>query len=62
MISVAKMLERVSALIDTKDITEWENQFLKSVWGRSKEGKETQRLTGPQIESIEKIFTKHYGD
>lgn len=55
MKSLKQMLDIVCGMIDTKDLTSWENNFLKSVQGQS-----TPTLTGKQVEVIERIYNKHF--
>lgn len=62
MKSLKIMLERIVALVGTKDLNDWETGAVKNYWRQSKEGTDTSRLTGPQSETIEKIFNKHFED
>lgn len=54
MKSIAQMIEQCSALIDTRDITAWENAFLKSVTERPAP------LTTKQAEIVERIYEQHF--
>lgn len=60
MASLNTMVKQCAGLIDTKDVTDWENGFLKSVVATTKEGKDTSRLTEPQVNSLERIYGKHF--
>jgi len=51
--SLAQMQEQCRGLIDTTDVNDWENEFLKSVCFR-------EFLTGPQAEKLESIYKKHF--
>lgn len=62
MKSIAVMLDRIEGLTDTKDLSDWENKFVKNVWLRSVRGTQTTRLEERQVEIIEQIFNKHFGD
>lgn len=55
MKSIQQMLTIVCGMIGTKDLTTWENSFLKSV-----EGRPTGQLSGKQVECIERIYYKHF--
>lgn len=55
MKSTAQKLEQCSGLIDTKDVTPWENEFLSSVCARGPD-----RLTDKQVEVLERIYSKHF--
>lgn len=56
------MIQRLGALIDTKDVTRWENDFLENINAQTNGGQRTGHLSEKQIEVIERIFNKHYGD
>lgn len=62
MASLTTMVKRCMGLIDTKDITPWENSFLVSIQEKTKSGDDTRPLTEKQIEVVEKIFSKHFAD
>lgn len=61
MASTNVMLQKCAGLVDTKDVTEWENGFLKSVLERSQQGQRPDRLTEKQVETLERIHSKHFG-
>lgn len=61
MSSTNEMLRQTAGLIDTKDVSEWENDFLKSVWEKSKEGERPDLLSPRQVEVLEKVWHKHCG-
>jgi hypothetical protein len=54
------MVKRVAGLADTKDITDWENQFVKSLVERTRNGDNTTTLTDKQIERLEELHSKHF--
>lgn len=62
MASVGKMIRRISGLLGTKDVTPWEERFITDMVERSGNGQNTTRLSGNQVEKIEQLFNKHYGD
>lgn len=58
--SLGTMVQRVEGLIGTKDVTEWESNFLQSISDKvAKEGG-TQGLTEKQIDVLERIHSKHF--
>lgn len=59
MQSIMVKLVKLSGLIDTKDVTDWENEFLKNVSAKV-EGSDTMMLTGKQVEVLERIYSKHF--
>lgn len=59
--SVGTMLEQLDGLRDTKDLTDWEHNFVTSVlerWLLAR--KDTLSLTPTQVEKIEQIWEKHF--
>lgn len=60
MKSTAQMLEQCKGLIDTSDVTEWENGFLKNVTARAERASGATALSGPQVDCLEKIWRKHF--
>lgn len=61
MASTNTMLAQCSGLIGTKDITDWEDDFLTSLWQRSEQGKRPDKLSARQVEILERIYKKHFG-
>lgn len=60
MTTVNTQLERVSGLLDTKDLSDWEQDFVENVWSLSRQGKRPDLLSAKQLESLERIFKKHF--
>ena len=60
MASTNTMLKQCSGLIDTRDVTAWENEFLQNVWERSEEGDRPDKLTPGQVTALESIWRKHF--
>lgn len=62
MKSLGQKLETVHGLCGTKDVTEWEDEFIEQVRERCWNGQQydTSRLTDKQINIIERIHTKHF--
>lgn len=60
MASTNTMLKQCSGLIDTKDVTPWENEFLQAVWEVSKEGTRPDLLSPKRVEALERIWKKHF--
>lgn len=60
MASLNTMVQRVSGLVDTKDLTDWESDFVTSVVEQTNDGKNTTSLTEKQIDVLERIFRKHF--
>ena len=62
MTSIANMIKRIGGLSGTKDVTEWESDFINSIIERTGNGTSTTNLTGKQVEIIQSIFKKHFAD
>lgn len=60
MASLQTQLERLKGLTDTKDVTDWENKFIKSILEQVGPNLNTRVLSGNQCEKIEQIFDKHF--
>lgn len=58
MKSVSQMAEQCEGLIDTSDVTPWENEFLKSVV--EKEAERPGYLSAPTVEKLKQIYDKHF--
>lgn len=56
-VSLAHMLEAINGLRGTKDITPWEDGFIKSAYGwfQSTGKKDTTSLSPKQAETVERI-------
>lgn len=61
MASTNIMVKKCAGLIDTTDITDWENDFLKNVVEVSQNGDRPDLLSAPRVESLERIYNKHFG-
>lgn len=60
MTSLNTMVKKCAGLVDTTDVSDWENQFLKSVVEKTSEGENTTGLTEKQIDVLERIYGKHF--
>lgn len=59
-VSVGAMIAQIEGLHDTADVTEWENGFIESVVTKTQSGKDTRGLSEKQIETVERIWRKHF--
>jgi hypothetical protein len=62
MISIGTMVKRIKCLTGTKDVTAWENDFISDIYRKTNQGADTSRLSERQVEIIEKIHSKNFGD
>lgn len=61
MKSLGSMIGQIAGLEGTKDVSEWESEFIGGVAERTQNGKHTASLSEKQIEIIERIYKKHFG-
>lgn len=59
MKSIAQKLEQLTGMVDTKDLTDWQNRFVKSV-NEQVECRGTTCLSDRQIEILEEIHGRHF--
>lgn len=60
-VSIGTMIEQLSGMCDTGDLTDWENDFVTSIcdhYERAK--KDTRRLSVKQVEIVQRIYGKHF--
>ena len=57
MKSIKQMIERIEGLTDTRDVTEWENDFIKAM---SERKDDTAVLSERQVQQIEQLYNKHF--
>jgi hypothetical protein len=60
MASLNIQVQRVSGLLDTKDLSDWEGKFVASIVKQTNDGKNTTSLTEKQIDVLERIHNKHF--
>ena len=60
MASLNTMVKKCAGLVGTTDVSDWENQFLKSVIEKTGEGNNTSSLTEKQIDVLERIYGKNF--
>lgn len=60
MISVGNMIKQCSGLLGTKEVSEWEDDFLTNVYERTDGGKDTTKLSPKQVSAIERIYKKNF--
>lgn len=60
MKSLNQMIKQISGLTDTRDVTDWENKFIKGIVQLTDNGEQTKYLSPPRVEVIERIYRKHF--
>ena len=60
--SLTTKVKRIAGLVGTKDVSDWEDDFIQSVLERTRNGYDTRPLTEKQIDVIDRIFRKNFAD
>lgn len=60
MTTINTQLKRVSNLIGTGDLTDWEENFISDLMAKTRQGDNTSALSEKQIEVLERIHGKHF--
>ena len=60
MISIGNAIKRINGLTDTKDLSSWENDFVRNIVEKSSNGDNTEDLSTKQVEIIMRIHNKHF--
>jgi len=60
MTSIGNMIKRISGLSGTKDVTDWESDFIDSVVMKTNDGTQTIGLSEKQVEIVLRIHNKHF--
>lgn len=59
MTSTTVMIERLSGMLGTADLSPWEQGFVRSLVERREAGQVT-ALTDKQVETLERLHDKHF--
>lgn len=59
LISTTTMILRLSGMLDTRDLSEWEQQFVRSLAEKLDAGRVTS-LTERQVETLERLHGRHF--
>ena len=62
MKSIYAMLQQLKNLLDTVDLNPFETRFVKDVSEQSEQRNSTTHLSSKQVELIEKLYSKNFGD
>lgn len=60
MASLNNMVKKVAGMVDTKDLTDWENKFVKNIVAQTDTGKNTTSLTENQVDVLERLHDRHF--
>jgi len=59
MVSTSQMIKRLEGLLGTKDLSAWEQSFVRSLAERMHAGEVT-KLTGTQVDKLDELHGKHF--
>lgn len=60
-VSIGTMIEQLDGLRDTKDITQWEQDFVTSILERYlTASKNTRWMSSKQVDIVDRIWRKHF--
>ena len=62
MKSLGAMIAQLDGLLGTDDLNAWETRFVADISSQTDIGSRTTSLSGKQVEVIERIYRKHFGD
>lgn len=62
MKSIGAKIDQIEGLLGTTDLSEWEDDFVTNVVKKTHGGEVTTGLSEKQIEIIDRIYKKHFGD
>lgn len=60
LVSLGIKVKQLEGLLDTSDLTEWENDFVHSISVRTDCGRDTSRLTDREVERLDELWSKHF--
>lgn len=60
VVSVLKMISQLEAMLGTRDLSDWEDDFISDVVGRVGELGKTSVLSSWQVAKVEELWTKHF--
>ena len=60
LVSLGAKIKQLEGLLDTKDLSAWENSFLHSISVRTDCGHNTGPLTDRQVDRLEELWSKHF--
>lgn len=60
MVSVGVKIAQLAGLLDGRDLSDWQQTFVRSILQQSDEGRNTKRLTDRQLQIIDEIWGRHF--
>jgi hypothetical protein len=62
MKSLGAIVQQLEGLLDTPELTAWEDGFVRNIVERSDHGRHTGVLSINQIARMEELYRKHFAD
>lgn len=59
LVSTTTMIQRLQGLLGTRDLTEWEQEFVRKLAAEAEAGRATQ-LTGAQVDMLDRLHGRHF--
>lgn len=59
LVSTTTMIKRLEGLLGTRDLSEWEQGFVRKLVESSQAGQVTQ-LTGAQVDKLDELYGRHF--
>ena len=59
LVSTTTMIQRLQGLLGTRDLTEWEQEFVRKLAAEANAGRATD-LTGAQVEKLDELHGRHF--
>lgn len=59
-VSIGAKVKQLAGMLDTQDLSDWENRFVRSIVQRSNAGADTTHLTDAQVERLDELWQKHF--
>lgn len=60
MSSPTNMVKKLAGMVDTNEVSQWENDFIKSMLRQTKDGSDTSKLNEKQLEKLEQVHDKFF--
>lgn len=60
MASLGTMINKLSTLVGTHDLTDWESNFVRDIAYKTDDGCKTHMLSGDQVEKVQQIWSQHF--
>lgn len=59
-VSIGSMIKSLSGMLGTRDLNQWETDFIQNAIDRSNNGVDTSKLSDKQVEIIDRIYRENF--